>query len=76
MDELYILEKIWPTTQPLATAVSEADGKEYPVIWTSDYHGARLRHDLRHGNATCTTRCSSPTSRAGAVGRGPREIAA
>ncbi len=41
-DELYIIEKIWPKTTVLATSRSENDGKEYPVIWTNDYHGTRV----------------------------------
>lgn len=53
MDELYIIEKVWPTTKALATSVSEADGKEYPVIWTSDYHGTRVfGTTFGHSNAT------------------------
>ncbi len=48
MDELYIIEKIWPKTTVLATSKSEKDGKEYPVVWASDYHGTRVsRHHLR-----------------------------
>ena len=30
-DELYVIEKMWPGATPLATSVSEADGKSYPV---------------------------------------------
>ncbi len=41
-DELYIIEKIWPKTTVLATSKSEKDGKEYPVVWTNDYHGTRV----------------------------------
>jgi uncharacterized protein len=41
-DELYIIEKIWPKTTPLATSVSEKTGKEQPVIWVSDYNGTRV----------------------------------
>ena len=41
-DELYIIEKVWPQTQVLATSVSEADGKTYPVIWTGKYGKARI----------------------------------
>lgn len=53
MDELYIIEKVWPTTKILATSVSEQDGKEHPVIWTSDYHGARVfGTTYGHSNAT------------------------
>jgi uncharacterized protein len=42
MDELYILDKVWPKTTPLATSVSEKTGKEQPVIWVNDYHGTRV----------------------------------
>lgn len=42
MDELYIIEKVWPNTKPLATSVSERDGKTYPVIWTNQYGKARV----------------------------------
>lgn len=41
-DELYIIEKLWPNTKALATSVSEADGKTYPVAWTSDYGKGRV----------------------------------
>jgi uncharacterized protein len=41
-DELYIVEKIWPNTTPLAVSVSERTGKEQTVIWTNDYHGTRV----------------------------------
>jgi type 1 glutamine amidotransferase len=42
MDELYIIEKIWPGTKALATSASEKTGKEQPVFWIHDYHGARI----------------------------------
>lgn len=42
MDELYIIEKVWPNTKTLATSVSERDGKTYPVIWTNQYGKARV----------------------------------
>lgn len=52
-DELYVIEKAWPTTKALATSVSEEDGKTYPVVWTSDYHGARVfGTTFGHSNAT------------------------
>lgn len=53
MDELYIIEKIWPKTTALATSVSLADGKTYPTIWTSNYGGTRIfGTTFGHGNAT------------------------
>lgn len=42
MDELYIIEKLWPNAKALATSVSEQDGKTYPVIWTNQYGKARV----------------------------------
>ncbi len=41
-DELYIIEKLWPTATVLATSKSEKDGSIHPVIWTNNYHGARV----------------------------------
>jgi len=41
-DELYIIEKVWPTTKALATSISEKSGKEQPVVWVSDYNGTRI----------------------------------
>jgi uncharacterized protein len=42
MDELYIIEKLWPNARSLATSVSEKDGKSHPVIWTNQYGKARV----------------------------------
>jgi type 1 glutamine amidotransferase len=42
MDELYIIEKLWPKARALATSVSEKDGKSHPVIWTNQYGKARV----------------------------------
>lgn len=42
LDELYIIEKVWPKTEVLATSVSEKDGKAHPVIWTNQYGAARV----------------------------------
>ena len=41
-DELYIIEKLWPSAKALATSVSEKDGKAHPVIWENDYQGIRV----------------------------------
>ena len=41
-DELYVIEKLWPSAKALATSVSERDGKEYPVAWVNQYGGARV----------------------------------
>lgn len=42
MDELYVIEKLWPGAKALATSVSEEDGKTYPCIWVNNYNGARV----------------------------------
>lgn len=53
MDELYVIEKLWPNARALASSRSEADGKDYPVIWVNDYHGTRVfGTTYGHGNAT------------------------
>lgn len=53
MDELYVIEKVWPNTIALATSVSEADGQTYPTIWTNNFGGTRVfGTTFGHGNAT------------------------
>jgi uncharacterized protein len=53
VDELYVIDKMWPNTVPLATAVSPEDKKEYPLAWASEYAGARVfGTTLGHGNDT------------------------
>ncbi|MBI3878769.1 MAG: ThuA domain-containing protein [Verrucomicrobia bacterium] len=42
MDELYVIEKLWPKAKALATSKSEKDGNDYPVIWTNQYGKARV----------------------------------
>lgn len=42
MDELYIIEKLWPNAQALAVSKSEKDGREHPVIWINQYGKARV----------------------------------
>ncbi len=52
-DELYIIEKLWPTATSLATSKSEKDGSVQPVIWTNNYHGTRVfGTTYGHSNAT------------------------
>ncbi len=41
-DELYVIEKLWPNTQVLATSKSERDGAEHGVYWTSTYGKAKV----------------------------------
>lgn len=53
VDELYVIDKVWPNTIPLATAVSPEDTKEYPLAWAGEYAGARVfGTTLGHGNET------------------------
>jgi uncharacterized protein len=42
MDELYIIEKTWPSTTVLATSKSEKTGNEQPVYWTNQYGKGRV----------------------------------
>ena len=41
-DELYIIEKVWPNTEVLATSISEKTEKVHPVIWANKYGKARV----------------------------------
>lgn len=53
MDELYVIDKLWPKARALATSKSEKDGNDYAVIWTNDYHGTRVfGTTYGHGNVT------------------------
>ncbi len=42
MDELYVIEKLWPTAKVLAVSKSEKTGQEQPVVWANNYHGTRV----------------------------------
>ncbi len=42
IDELYVIEKLWPNASPLATSVSEKTGQSHPVFWTNRYGKARV----------------------------------
>jgi len=42
MDELYVIEKLWPNARALAVSRSESDGKEHPVFWVNQYGKARV----------------------------------
>jgi type 1 glutamine amidotransferase len=53
MDELYIIEKLWPNAKVLATSPSEKNGKLHPVFWTNRYGKARVfGTTYGHSNAT------------------------
>ncbi|MFK7820452.1 MAG: ThuA domain-containing protein [Planctomycetaceae bacterium] len=53
MDELYIIEKLWPNAKVLATSPSERDGKLHPVFWTNRYGKARV-FGTTYGHSTAT----------------------
>ncbi|MCA9193284.1 MAG: ThuA domain-containing protein [Planctomycetales bacterium] len=42
MDELYIIETVWPKTTILATSNSEQDGSSHACFWTNEYGKARV----------------------------------
>lgn len=42
MDELYVIEKLWPDATALATARSERTGEEHPVFWVNTFGKARV----------------------------------
>ena len=42
MDELYVIEKLWPNATALATSKSEQDGKDHPVAWVNTFGKARV----------------------------------
>ena len=54
MDELYVIEKLWPNAKALATAVSPEDQTEYPLVWVNEYGGKTrvFGTTLGHGNDT------------------------
>ncbi|MFP6872461.1 MAG: ThuA domain-containing protein [Verrucomicrobiales bacterium] len=41
-DELYVIDKTWPDTKPLAYSTSEKTGKKHAVIWINKYGTARV----------------------------------
>lgn len=42
IDELYVIEKVWPNTTVLATSKSEKTGESHAVFWTNRYGKARV----------------------------------
>jgi type 1 glutamine amidotransferase len=61
IDELYVIEKVWPGTKAIATALNDLDnefkGNTYPVVWTNDSRSnARVfGTSLGHVNETFNT---------------------
>ena len=41
-DELYVIDKLWPTAQAIATSVSKVNGQTYPVAWVNQFGSARV----------------------------------
>jgi type 1 glutamine amidotransferase len=67
-DELYVIEKLWPHTTPLATAKSEKTGEAHAVFWVSTYGKARVfGTTFGHGNATFDDRIFLDTVTRGLV---------
>ena len=54
-DELYVIDKLWPETKPLAYSTSERTGKKHAVIWTNTYGKARV-FGTTYGHADDTFR--------------------
>ena len=53
VDELYVIDKVWPNTVPLMTAVSPEDKKKYPLAWAGEYGATRIfGTTLGHANET------------------------
>lgn len=53
MDELYVIEKVWPGVRPIATAVDYRDERSHPVAWVHEAGGVRVfGTTLGHGTAT------------------------
>ncbi len=42
MDELYIIETLWPKATPLATSNSENDNSSHPCFWINEYGKSRV----------------------------------
>ncbi len=52
-DELYVIEKLWPTATALATSRSEKTKQDQPVFWVNTYGKARVFGTTwGHGNET------------------------
>ncbi|MBW4660598.1 MAG: ThuA domain-containing protein [Drouetiella hepatica Uher 2000/2452] len=41
-DELYVINKLWPTAQAIATSVSKVNGQTYPIAWVNQFGSARV----------------------------------
>ena len=51
--ELYRIDRLWPTSSPLATAKDRENGQDQVCVWTNDYRGTRVfGTTLGHHNET------------------------
>jgi len=52
-DEMYIVERVWPSLTPLAEAYGVETKKNHVCIWTNTYGNTRIfATTLGHGNET------------------------
>jgi hypothetical protein len=56
-EELYELERVWPTMTPLADAYNVESKKRYPIIWTNTHGKPR---SSSHRSATNTEIMEDP----------------
>lgn len=56
LDELYVIEKLWPNATALATSKSELDGKEYAVAWVNQFAGKVRVFGTTYGHSDDTFR--------------------
>lgn len=42
LEELYIIEQVWPSARVMAVAYSEEEKADQPVIWQNQYRGVRV----------------------------------
>jgi len=56
MDELYVIEKLWPNATALAASKSERDGKEHPVVWVNHFDGKVRVFGTTYGHSDDTFR--------------------
>jgi hypothetical protein len=56
-EELYIIEKVWPTATPLASGYSHEEKRDQPNAWINTYGNARVfGTTVGHYNETMESR--------------------
>jgi len=69
-EELYELERVWPSMTPLAQAYSVESKKNYPLIWTNTHGKARVFvTSLGHNTEIIANLSISTSSRGACCGR-------